>query len=145
MAHASPTPSATDSTQFDCAMRAFLVEIAVLLELPASAADAFAELSPMRGGGGLLCRLEIARHTHAAVRPEVLLPIGLSDLTGADVVPLLLLQEALAAELRWRVGLSADGVLRLTTMDWIDDPRDAAFAMDLGQFLGRDAMRTLLG
>jgi hypothetical protein len=131
--------------QFDDAMRAFLVEMAALMELPASAADVFASLSPMRGGAGFLCRLEIASHTHAAVRPEVLLPIGLSDLTGADVEPLLLLQEALAAELRWRLGLSADGALRLTTMDWIDDPRDAAFAMNLGQFLGRDTMRTLLG
>jgi len=145
MAHASPPPSATDSMPFDCAMRAFLVEMAALMDLPTGAVDALASLSPMRGGGGFLCRLEIASHTHAAVRPEVLLPIALRDLTGADVEPLLLLQEALAAELRWRLGLSADGALRLTTMDWIDDPRDAAFAMDLGQFLGRDAMRTLLG
>jgi hypothetical protein len=145
MAHASPPPSATDSLQLDCAMRMFLVEIAALMELPASAADALANLSPVRGGGGFLCRLELARQAPAAVRPEVLLPIGLSDLTGADVEPLLLLQEALAAELRWRLGLSVDGRLRLTTMDWIDDPSDAAFAMDLGQFLGRDAMRALLG
>lgn len=145
MGHVSPPPPAPDRAQFDRAMRSFLVEMAELMDLPASAAEALANVSPIRGGSGLLCRLEIARHTRVAIRPEVLLPISMRELAASDIERLLVLQEALAAELRWRVGLSTDGILQLMAMDWIDDPRDAVFALDLGQLLGRDALRALQG
>ena len=145
MGQVSPPPPAPDRAQFDRAMRLFLVEMAERMDLPAGAAEALANRSPIRGSSGFLCRLEIARHTRAAIRPEILLPISMRDLEGRDIRHLLVLHEALAAELRWRVGLSTDGILQLMAMDWIEDPRDAVFALDLGQLLGRDALRELQG
>lgn len=145
MGYAPPRPADADGAQLQRATKQFLVEMAELMHLPAKAAASLVDRAPIRGSGGFLCRLEIAAEAPAAIRPEVLLPISVHELERRDVAHLLVLQEALAAELRWRVGLSTDGMLQLVAMDWIEDPQDAAFALDLGQILGRDTMRQLLG
>jgi len=144
VAYDSPAPPTADRIQFELEMRRFFAEMAELMGLPAGAGDALAGSAPIRCCGGFLCRFEVATESHAAVRPQVLLPIPVRELAAGDVERLLTLQEALAVELRWRVGLSRDGMLQLTTMDWIDDPQHAVFAVELGRLLERDAMRELL-
>jgi hypothetical protein len=128
------------------AAKQFLTEMAGLMGLPAGGADALCELASVRGYGGFLCRLQIAQDNGAlAVRPEVVLPIAARDLNGMDVERLLIFQRAMADELRWIVGMSDDGMLYLSSLDWIDEPKAAVAAMDLGQVLAGNAMHELIG
>ncbi len=128
------------------AAKQFLVEMASLMGLPAGGEDALCELASIRGYGGFMCRIQIAPDSDVvAVRPEVILPIAARELEGADVERLLVFQRAMADELRWIVGLSADGMLHLSPLDWINEPQAAVAAMDLGQVLGRDAVHELVG
>lgn len=122
----------------------FLAEMSALMGLPAGSEHALREPVLFRGFTGFRCRLQVAPADVAiAVRPEVLLPIAARELDGPDIERLLALQQALMMELGWVVGLSSEGMLQLSPVAWIDEPRAAVDALNLGQALGLDALDEL--
>lgn len=122
----------------------FMARIALQLGLPA--ADSAGLIAPrlFTGPAGLACRMHLQRGDPTAVRPEALLPVAAQELAGADVQRLLSVQALVLGELGWFLGTSPEGLLQLSSLAWIDDPVDAATALDLANGVGLAVLQTLM-
>lgn len=121
----------------------FLAQLAILLGMQAE--DGLSLVAPrlVTGPSGLTCRLHLM-HGEAAVRPEALLPMSADELAGPEINRLLSIQALLLGEFGWYLGLSSEGVLQLSSLAWIDDPKDAATALDLANGVGTAVLHSLL-
>lgn len=121
----------------------FLSQLAIQLGM--SPEDGAALVAPrlFTGPAGLACRLHLM-HGEPSVRPEALLPLSAEELMGADVQRLLSVQSLVLAELGWYLGTSPEGLLQLASLAWIDDPQDAATALDLANGVGIAVLHALI-
>ncbi len=121
----------------------FLIQLAVHIGLRAE--DGLSLIAPqvIRGPAGLAGRFHL-HPEHAAVLPEVLLPIAVQELAGPEVLKLLTLQAAILKEFGWYLGASAEGMLQLSSLSWIEAPQDAATAMDMLNGMGASVLQALL-
>jgi hypothetical protein len=122
----------------------FMARLALQLGLPV--ADCAELVAPrlFTGPAGLACRLHLQPGEPTAVKPEALLPIAAQELAGADVQRLLSVQSLVLAELGWFLGTSPEGLLQLSSLAWIDDPVDAATALDLANGVGLAVLHALM-
>jgi hypothetical protein len=95
------------------------------------------------GPSGLAGRLEL-HPEHAAVRVQTLLPMAPGEFIGQEVELLLAVQGELLTALGWYLGTSSEGLLQLDSMTWLDDPVEAAQALDLANGVGIAVLRALL-
>lgn len=121
----------------------FLSQLAVHLGMPPSEGRCLAAPRLFTGPAGLACRLHLL-HGEAAVRPEVLLPMAVQELAGAEVQRMLSVQSLVLTELGWHLNTSPEGLLQLSSLAWIDDPRDAATALDIANGVGAAVLHALL-
>lgn len=125
--------------------RKFLSEMSSLMGLAPDGAEGLASADAFHGPAGLMCRLRFSESGGAVMaRPEVLLPLPARELMGCGVVRLLSMQEALALELGWYLGVSSEGLLQLSPLAWSDSPQAAVSALDLGQAVGMETLHALL-
>ncbi|HEY9106119.1 MAG TPA: hypothetical protein VIN58_05535 [Roseateles sp.] len=122
----------------------FLARLALQLGLPAEDCAELVAPRLFTGPAGLACRLHLQPGDPAAVRPEALLPIAAQELAGADVQRLLSVQALVLGELGWFLGTSPEGLLQLSSLAWIDDPIDAATALDLANGVGLAVLHALM-
>lgn len=122
---------------------AFLAQLATLLGLPPEQATSIVAPRLFTGPFGLACRLHLMQG-EAAVRPETLLPMSADELTGAEMNRLLAVQSLVLGEFGWYLGLSSEGLLQLSSLVWIDDPQDAATALDLANGVATAVLQSLL-
>lgn len=122
----------------------FLTRLAVALCIPPDQAQTLGNAQPFAGPLGLTCRVHVAPSSDA-VRPEVLLPLSLSELDAAECRRLLVVQAQVLSELGWYLGASPEGLLMLAAVQWIPDPHQAAAALDLAQHVARHAISELIG
>jgi hypothetical protein len=122
----------------------FMARLALQLGLPAE--DSADLIAPrlFTGPAGLACRLHLQPGDPTAVKPEALLPIAAQELAGADVQRLLSVQSLVLGELGWYLGTSPEGLLQLSSLAWIDDPVDAATALDLANGVGLAVLHALM-
>lgn len=141
------TPAAsspTDATRtLTAAQLDFMSRLAVHLGLPVSEAPQLVAPRHFVGPSGLAGRLEL-HPEHAAVRVQTLLPMSPGEFIGQEVELLLAVQGELLTALGWYLGTSAEGLLQLDSMTWLDDPVEAAEALDLANGIGIAVLRTLL-
>lgn len=137
-------PSAAPPPMLTAEQEDFMARIALQLGLPA--ADSAGLVAPrlFTGPAGLACRLHLQRGDPTAVRPEALLPVAAQELAGADMQRLLSVQALLLGELGWFLGTSPEGLLQLSSLAWIDDPVDAATALDLANGVGLAVLQALM-
>jgi len=137
------TGAARERLAFTPRQTAFLAQLATLLGMQPE--DGVSLVAPrlFTGPSGLTCRLHLL-HGEAAVRPEALLPMAAEELSGPEINRLLSVQALLLGEFGWYLGLSSEGVLQLSSLAWIDDPQDAATALDLANGVGTAVLHALL-
>jgi hypothetical protein len=124
--------------------KAFFLEVAELLDLPANERRRLGAGVPFTGPGDLICRFQLVRlegRLHA--RPEVILPLVESDIRRIDANQLLAVQQALLAEMQWVLGPSAEGLLQACPSAWVTRPEEAARQLDLGVSLADLALELL--
>ncbi|GKS91747.1 hypothetical protein [Acidovorax sp. SUPP2539] len=121
----------------------FLTQLAVHIGLRAE--DGLSLMAPqvISGPAGLAGRFHL-HPEQAAVLPEVLLPVAAQELAGPEVLRLLTLQAAILKEFGWYLGASAEGMLQLSSLSWIEAPQDAATAMDMLNGIGASVLQALL-
>ncbi|GKT20953.1 hypothetical protein [Acidovorax sp. SUPP3334] len=134
----NPLPETATRAQVD-----FLSQLAVHIGVPV--VDRFSMVAPqvVKGPAGLACRFHLHAE-HAGVLPEVLLPIAAQELAGAEVLKLLTLQAAILKEFGGYLGASAEGLLQLSSLSWIESPQDAATSMDMLNRLAVSVLQALL-
>jgi hypothetical protein len=141
------TPAAsprTDPTRtLTAAQSDFMSRLAMQLGLPVSESSQLVAPRHFMGPSGLAGRLEL-HPEHAAVRVQTLLPMSPGEFIGQEVDLLLAVQGELLTALGWYLGTSAEGLLQLDSMTWLDDPVEAAAALDLANGIGITVLRTLL-
>lgn len=121
----------------------FLSQLSLLLGLPPSDTPLRPAPHHFVGPTGLVCRVHM-HEDELAVRIETVLPMSAAEFMGPEVARLLAVQGALLNEFGWRLGLSDDGLLQLSCAGWIDNPNDAATALDFANGLGMAVVRSLL-
>jgi hypothetical protein len=137
---ASTAPVAPPMTS---AQTDFLSQLAVHLGMLPSDGASLAAPRLFTGPAGLACRLHLLLG-EPAVRPEALLPMSAQELEGPEIHRLLSLQSLVLSELGWYLGTSGEGLLQLSSLAWIDDPQDAATALDLANGVGIAVLHALL-
>lgn len=113
-----------------------MARLALQLGLPATDCAELVAPRLFTGPAGHACRLHLQPGEPPVVKPEALQPIAAQELAGADVQRLLAAQSLVLAELGWFLGTSPEGLLQLSSLVWIDDPVDAATALDLANGVG---------
>jgi hypothetical protein len=144
----APAPAAAPAAapakrRLSQAQSAFLASLALQLGLPASEAPHLVAPRHFVGPSGLACLVEL-HPEQPAVRVLTLLPMSPAEFIGPEVDLLLAVQGELLSSLGWYLGSSADGLLQLDSLKWIDDPVEAATALDLANGIGVAVLRTLL-
>ena len=139
-AHAAAAVAAPPMTS---AQTDFLSQLAVHLGMLPSDGASLAAPRLFTGPAGLACRLHLLLG-EPAVRPEALLPMSAQELAGPEVHRLLSLQSLVLSELGWYLGTSGEGLLQLSSLAWIDDPQDAATALDLANGVGIAVLHALM-
>lgn len=139
----SALPSAL-SSPLTMAQADFMSQLALQLGLPAQDGDALIAPHLFTGPAGLACRVHLQEGDPPAVRPEALLPMSAQELAGADVQRLLAVQSIVLGELGWFLTTSPEGLLQLTSLAWINDPVDAATALDLVNGVGMAIIHALM-
>jgi hypothetical protein len=140
---ATPAESSRDALALTSAQTDFLSQLAIHLGLAPSEGPLLAAPRLFTGPAGLACRLHLL-HGESAVRPEALLPMSAQELAGPDVQRLLSLQSLVLGELGWYLCTSPEGLLQLSSLAWIDDPLDAATALDLANGVGVAVLHALM-
>ena len=122
----------------------FFCELKDVMALSEEAAVALMNLKPIVGFCGLLCRLRFSfQDERFRVKPEILTPLLVRELPREKLESLFVFQTSLIEERRWTLGIADEGLLQLTTVDWITDPAQVVAALDLGQTFGKLAMSQL--
>ncbi|WP_157572219.1 hypothetical protein [Hydrogenophaga taeniospiralis] len=122
----------------------FMSRLALQLGLPVEDGDALIAPHLFTGPAGLACRVHLQEGDPPAVRPEALLPMSAQELAGSDVQRLLAVQSIVLGELGWFLTTSPEGLLQLTSLAWINDPVDAATALDLVNGVGMAILHALM-
>jgi hypothetical protein len=135
--------TATVAPPMTSAQTDFLSQLAVHLGMLPSDGASLAAPRLFTGPAGLACRLHLLLG-EPAVRPEALLPMSAQELEGPEIHRLLSLQSLVLSELGWYLGTSGEGLLQLSSLAWIDDPQDAATALDLANGVGIAVLHALL-
>lgn len=125
------------------AQAAFMSHLALLLGLPADEGPSLVAPRLFTGPAGLACRVHL-QEGEPAVRPEALLPMAAQELAGGEVQRLLSVQSLVLSELGWYLSTSPEGLLQLSSLAWIDDPADAATALDLANGVGLAVVQALM-
>lgn len=120
-----------------------LVNIALMLRLPASDAAGLAAPNVFTGPSGLLCRLWLQPDANA-VRPEVLLPVRAREFRDEDMERLLKVQALLLDQLGWYLGASTDGMLSLMPLAWLNDAQAIVAALDMANGIAMAALSALI-
>jgi hypothetical protein len=139
----SAVPSALSSS-LTMAQADFMSQLALQLGLSAQDGDALIAPHLFTGPAGLACRVHLQEGDPPAVRPEALLPMSAQELAGSDVQRLLAVQSIVLGELGWFLTTSPEGLLQLTSLAWINDPVDAATALDLVNGVGMAIIHALM-
>lgn len=121
----------------------FMSLLAIQLGLSPSDGALLSAPNHFIGPGGLVCRLHLHQE-EPAVLPETLLPMSAAEFIGPEVNRLLSIQGALLHEFGWYLGVSGEGLLQLSAMNWVDDACDAATALDFANGLGIAVIQSLL-
>lgn len=121
----------------------FMSQLALQLGLSPTEGASLIAPHLFTGPAGLACRLHLL-HGEAAVRPEALLPLAAQELAGSEVQRLLAVQSLVLGELGWHLCTSPEGLLQLSSLAWIDDPADAATALDLANGVGLAVLNALM-
>lgn len=144
-AHARrPSVSGALSGSLSHAQANFMSQLALQLGLSAQDGDALIAPHLFTGPAGLACRVHLQEGDPPAVRPEALLPMSAQELAGSDVQRLLAVQSIVLGELGWFLTTSPEGLLQLTSLAWINDPVDAATALDLVNGVGMAIIHALM-
>ncbi|MDR7149939.1 hypothetical protein J2W49_001894 [Hydrogenophaga palleronii] len=144
-AHARfPAMNSALSGSLTIAQADFMSRLALQLGLPAQNGDALIAPQLFTGPAGLACRVHLQEGDPPAVRPEALLPMSVQELAGAEVQRLLAVQSLVLGELGWFLSTSPEGLLQLTSLAWINDPIDAATALDLVNGVGMAIIHALM-
>jgi hypothetical protein len=125
------------------AQASFMSQLALQLGLAAEEGPSLAAPRLFTGPAGLACRVHL-QDSEPAVRPETLLPMAAQELAGAEVQRLLSVQSLVLTELGWYLTTSPEGLLQLSSLAWIDDPVDAATALDLANGVGLAVIHALM-
>jgi len=134
----NPSPDTATRAQTD-----FLSQLALHIGVPVDSGFSLIAPHVVKGPAGLACRFHLHAE-RAAVLPEVLLPMAAQELAGAEVLKLLTLQAAILKEFGGYLGASAEGLLQLSSLSWIESPQDAATAMDMLNSLGVRVLQALV-
>ena len=137
---AVPAPGARALT---AAQSDFMARLALHLGLPVSDGPQLVAPRHIVGPSGLAGRLTL-HPEHGAVRVQTLLPMAPGEFIGQEVDLLLAVQGELLTGLGWYLGTSSEGLLQLDSLEWIDDPAEAATALDLANGIGIAVLHTLL-
>lgn len=135
----STLPGSLTNAQTD-----FMSRLALQLGLSAKDGDALIAPHLFTGPAGLACRVHLQDGDPPAVRPEALLPMSAQELAGSEVQRLLAVQSIVLGELGWFLTTSSEGLLQLTSLAWINDPVDAATALDLANGVGMAIIHALM-
>jgi hypothetical protein len=122
----------------------FMSQLALQLGLSPQDGDALVAPHLFTGPAGLACRVHLQEGDPPAVRPEALLPMSALELAGSEVQRLLAVQSIVLGELGWFLTTSPEGLLQLTSLAWINDPIDAATALDLVNGVGMAIIQALM-
>ena len=123
--------------------KSFLIQIAMLLGIPASSHAELVAPMAITGPSGLDCRLHLL-DGHCSVFPEIVLPLSVNELMGPEVGQLLEIQRMLLIEFGWYLGVSAEGLLQLSSIAWIDEVHEIVKTLDLMNGIGIMAIQQLL-
>ncbi|WP_442783894.1 hypothetical protein [Collimonas fungivorans] len=121
----------------------FLIQIAVLLGIPVSRYTELIAPKAFSGPSGFDCRLHLL-DAQCSVFPEVALPLSANELMGPEVGQLLEIQRKLLTEFGWYLGVSAEGLLQLSSIAWIDEVDEIVKTLDLMNAVGAMAVQQLL-
>lgn len=121
----------------------FLSQLAINLGLPSAQGEGLAAPRLITGPAGFMCRLQLM-DGKPAVRTETLLPLARAEVMDPETQRVLSVQSLVLAELGWYLGTSAEGLLQIESLAWIDDAQDAATALDLASGLGTVMLQALL-
>lgn len=142
--HRSPAADgAREATGLLPTQAALLDQLAGLLGLPPGDGARLAAPSLINGPVGLACRLHLQPGA-AGVRPELLLPLRADEFNGTALERLFTVQALLLGELGWYLGLSPEGMLSVTPMEWAHDADSAATALDLANGIGVATVHALV-
>jgi hypothetical protein len=142
--HESTEPSRSALPGLAEATDDILKHFAAAIGLPMERCSDLRDARPFVGPAGLACRVHVTGDP-AGVRPEVLLPMSVDELSARELRSLLKLQSFVLSEFGWYLGPSPDGRLTLSAYQWIEDPQQAAAALDLANGLARGALTHLIG
>lgn len=145
--HSSPAGTSLDSSIKKQAVteeqKNFLIQVAMLLGIPSSSYAELIAPTAFAGPSGFDCRLHLL-DTHCAASPEVILPLSANELMGPEVGELLEIQRKLLTEFGWYLGVSAEGLLQLSSIAWIDEVEEIVKTLDLMNAVGAMAVQQLL-
>lgn len=145
--NAFPAPSCENTTApqaIEGGVLKLLLPFAAALGIPAEQAEGLCHAQPFVSPSGLPCRVHVTPEA-SAMRPEVLLPLTLNELDATELRRLLVAQAQVLSELGWYLGPSPEGLVMLAAVQWIQDPQQAAAALDLAQHVARRALSQLCG
>lgn len=125
------------------AQTSFMSQLALQLGLAAEDGPSLVAPRLFTGPAGLACRVHL-QENEPAVRPETLLPMAAQELAGTEVQRLLSVQSLVLSELGWYLTTSPEGLLQLSSLTWIDNPVDAATALDLANGVGLAVIHALM-